>query len=124
MFSKIEALCRNCEADTTHSIISTEDNKIKDVKCDVCDSAHNYEKSIKTILQEIEKLPNYKPQKEKDKELSDPIVEYNVTKNYEIFTKIKHKKFGLGMVIEVINHKKIKVEFTDRVIMLVQNHRF
>jgi len=123
MFSKIEALCRECKADTKHSIISTEDKNIKDVKCDLCNSTHNYEKSIKTILEEIEKLPNYKPQKEQDKESSDPIVEYSINKNFEIFTKIKHKKFGIGMVIEVINHKKIKVEFTDRVILLVQNHR-
>lgn len=123
MVRKIEALCRTCDADTKHSIISVDDKKNKIVKCDICKSTHNYEKSIKTILKEIEKLPNYKPPKEQNKEKVDPIVEYKINKNYEISTKIKHKKFGMGVVKRVINNKTIMVKFNDRIIKLVQNYR-
>lgn len=126
MLSKIEALCRNCKADTSHLVGSMENNEIKQVECEICNNTHKYEKSIKTILEEIEKLPNYNPQKNisdsgYNMDEADVPVEYKISKAFKPLTKIKHKKFGIGIVTAVINRKKISVKFKDGSKKLAQN---
>jgi hypothetical protein len=50
-------------------------------------------------------------------------IEYQMTSNYDVDAKIRHKIFGLGIVKNIIDSQKIEVLFKDKERILVQNYK-
>lgn len=133
--NEIEAYCGKCKTDTLHLITAISDNKIEKVLCKICTSYHKYkepgkaENEKKTKAKAEKKSPAPKKRKtRRSKTLTllqnanvDSASDYKMSKSYEVDTAINHKKFGLGIVKDVISDRKITVLFEDGERILVQN---
>ena len=135
--SEIEAYCGKCKSDTVHVISSITKEKIEKLMCKTCNAHHKYRKpkgSIKKVVLADKKATEQKEQLIKkrstrrnkwtrmlDKTEVDTAVKYKMDENYELAMAINHETFGLGIVKEIINSRKIEVLFHDGEKVLVQN---
>ncbi len=133
---EIEAFCGKCKNDTLHVITSIEENKIIKLMCKNCQSYHQYRKpkaavegsskKATTLLEPVVKTTQRRMRRDKWSRLLDSTeieaaVEYKMQDSYEIETAINHKTFGLGVVKNIIDSRKIEVLFHDGQKILVQN---
>lgn len=132
---EVEAYCGKCKTDTLHVITSLLEDKVDKAMCKVCESYHKFrkpkgttEKSAKTSTKTktTKKVVKRKPRRDKwtrllDQTESDAAIEYKMDIDYEIATAIHHKTFGLGVVKNIIDSRKIEVLFHDGGKILVQN---
>ncbi len=133
---EIEAYCGKCKNDTLHVITAVDDDKIEKVMCKVCMSYHKYKQpqsaSAKPAAKKTQKKtatatkPKRRTRRDKwtrllDNTDSDAAIEYKMDKDYELATAIHHKNFGLGVVKNIIDSRKIEVLFHDGAKILVQN---
>lgn len=133
---EVEGYCRKCKKDTLHIITAIDDNKIEKVMCKVCMSYHKYKKAMDSSLEplikktKIPKKSTRKVQKRTRRDKwtriledldSNAAIEYKMEKEYELETAIHHEIFGLGVVKNVIDSRKIEVLFHDGEKILVQN---
>lgn len=135
---EIEAYCGKCKTDTIHLITSVEEKKITKVMCKTCMSYHQFKKpksadgkSSKKSASKKKPAAAAKPtqrrmRRDKWSRLLDSMemkeaIEYKMQDNYEIETAINHKTFGLGVVKNIIDSRKIEVLFHDGQKILVQN---
>ena len=56
-----------------------------------------------------------------NKAKSDKATPYAMSKNYSIDEFIIHKEFGIGLVIEKLGEGKIRIFFSDKRRILLQN---
>jgi hypothetical protein len=121
----IEAWCPRCNLKSGHTIIAIVDNSPKKIKCNTCDEHHNLsaKPSGKSLNRES-----------RAKEVmyvkyltlltgSDPAnsKKYNTKGNFEKDEIIDHLRFGIGIVLSVIQVNKIKILFKDGPRLLIQN---
>jgi len=133
---EIEAYCGKCKTDTIHLITTIENKKITKLMCKTCMSYHQYKKAKSTEVPTSKKTTTTKQPAVKttqrrtrrdkwsrllDKTEMNEAVEYKMQNNYEIQTAINHKTFGLGVVKNIIDSRKIEVLFHDGQKILVQN---
>jgi hypothetical protein len=129
--ANIEAWCPVCKLQSSHTIISIVDNLPRKVKCTSCDEHHNLSakqsgksragsKSVSRKLRAKEKTY--------EKYLSrltggDPAnsMRYTIKGNFEKDQVIDHLKFGIGIVLSVIQINKIEILFKDGPRLLIQN---
>ncbi|GMT47266.1 MAG: hypothetical protein IEMM0007_0832 [bacterium] len=127
----IEAWCTKCKLELSHTIVAMVANSPKRVKCNTCDSLHNFRakpsekrriKSKKT-LQKV-KTPeidyNECISRLTDSELSNA-KKYRTEGSFEKNEIINHSRFGIGIVSSVIQVNKIEILFEDGPKLLVQN---
>jgi hypothetical protein len=134
--NEIEGYCGKCKTDTFHIITAVDDDKIEKVMCKVCMSYHKYKKPMDSSIAPLVKKP--KAQKKpalkakrrvrRDKWTrllegldSSDAIEYKMDKEYELETAIHHEIFGIGVVKNIIDSRKIGVLFHDGEKILVQN---
>ena len=128
----VNAWCTKCKLELTHSIIGMLDDLPKKVKCNTCGGRHNYRlkpgtksagKTIKTTRKtktESSNLASYESHF-KGFDLSQAtnyVMESSFTKD-EV---IDHPHFGVGIVVSVVNSKKIEILFKEGPKLLVQNY--
>ena len=132
---EVEGYCGKCKKDTLHIITATDDNKIEKVMCKVCMSYHKHRKPTDSSEPVVKKAKDQKKTAKKvvkrtrrDKWTrllegfdSDDAIEYKMDKDYELETAIHHETFGLGVVKNIIDSRKIGVLFHDGEKILVQN---
>ncbi len=133
---EIEAYCGKCKTDTIHLVTAATDEKITKLMCKTCMSYHQYRKpknasadstDDKKATTKAEAKPK-KTRARRDKwtrilnnAQADTAVEYEIGESYEVETAIHHQKFGLGIVKNVIDSRKIEVLFHDGEKILAQN---
>jgi hypothetical protein len=132
---EVEGYCGKCKKDTLHIITALDDDKIEKVMCKVCMSYHKHKKSADSLEPLVKKT---KAQKKTTKKVikrtrrdkwtrlleglnSNDTIEYKMDKEYELETAIHHETFGIGVVKNIIDSRKIGVLFHDGEKILVQN---
>ncbi len=127
----IEAWCTKCRLELGHTIVAMVANSPKKVKCNTCNSQHNFrakpseKKRIKSKkpLQRV-KAPeiNYDEfiSRLTDSELSNA-KKYRIEGSFEKNEVINHSRFGIGIVSSVIQSNKVEILFKDGPRLLVQN---
>lgn len=131
---EIEALCNKCKSPTVHVIEVIKNDKITKVMCKSCMSSHRYRKpdSIdepKTVKNKTTKKAAQPAKTKEHRKWSRMIakvdaenpIEYTMSTNFTLHDVLNHDKFGLGVVMEVVDPSKISVIFKDRIRTLVQN---
>ncbi len=127
----ITAWCTKCKLELGHTIVAMVENLPKRVECNTCHGKHNYKlqpasrsrttakkttrKRITpegTYIEHLERLTGGGPFNTKGYKLSD---------NFEKDTIIEHPKFGTGIVLSIIQPKKIQVLFKEGSKLLAQN---
>ena len=137
---ELEAYCGKCKDNTLHLVTAVTDEKIEKVMCKICMSYHKFkkpatdeekkEKKEKKVKKETKaKSPKVKTTRKRRSRTTQLLEEANIESatiykldgSYEIDTAINHKKFGLGVVKNVLDNQKIEVLFEDGEKLLVQN---
>lgn len=131
---EIEGYCRKCKTVTLHVITAMNEDKIEKVMCKMCMSYHKHKQpaesssavNVQKITEKPEKKVKKRTRRNKWTRLLDDIdskiaIEYKMDKEYELETAIHHKNFGLGVVKNIIDSRKIEVLFHDGEKILVQN---
>jgi hypothetical protein len=129
--ASIKAWCPRCNLKSDHTIIAIVDYLPKKIKCNLCDGHHNLSAkqsrksragSKSTTLKSKPKEATY------EKYFSrltggDPAnsIKYNIKGNFEKDQVIDHLKFGIGIVLSVIQINKIEILFKDGPRLLIQN---
>lgn len=133
---EVEGYCGKCKNDTFHIITAIDDNKIEKVMCKVCMGYHKYKKAMDSSVAPL--IPKTKTPKKPEKKVkkrtrrdkwtrlledldSNQAIEYKMEKEYELENAIHHKIFGIGVVKNIIDSRKIGVLFHDGEKILVQN---
>ena len=135
---EVEAYCGKCKIDTLHVITSLKNEVTDKVMCKMCMSYHKYRKPAgaaskekKKTVTKSEKVSGVKtvkrPRRDKWTRLLsetdfDGAMDYSMDKEYDLATAINHKKFGVGIVKNIITMQKIEVLFHDGAKILVQNY--
>jgi len=131
----IDAWCTKCKLELEHTIIAMIDNLPKKVKCNTCNGQHNYrakpaEKtragsgSTTTARKTRSKQATYEEYISRltGGDLSKA-RKYALTGNFEKDDLIDHSKFGIGVVLSVINPNKMEILFKDGPRLLIQNQQ-
>jgi hypothetical protein len=139
---EILAYCGKCKIDTHHLITTLNDNKIERVMCKICLGYHRYKPAtadgelpkikapkVAKAIPSPKRVSMPKTSKAKKDKLTllldtideSSVVKYQIDLNYNIDAKINHLKFGVGIVMDIIDKQKISVLFRDGQRMLVQN---
>jgi hypothetical protein len=125
--SEVDAWCTKCKMDLNHRVIAMEGDKIKRVECLTCRGHHNYRRP-KSAEPEPKRRSTSKKKKRAAKKAAvpdyrklweeaimgrspDDFTKYTITGNFEVGDLVRHKKFGDGVVAEIIEGGKIQVIF-------------
>lgn len=125
----IESWCTKCKMELEHTIVAMVGNLPKRVKCNTCNSEHNYRskpaRKSNTGASGQKKKPLGKSYKdyltlltETDRSNSR---EYNIKNTFKENDVIEHPKFGTGLVQSIIKSNKIEVIFKDGPRLLIHN---
>ncbi|MBC8181258.1 hypothetical protein H8E88_09040 [candidate division KSB1 bacterium] len=132
---EIESYCGKCKSDRIHVITTIADEKMDKLMCKTCEAYHRYRKpkgeTADTAGATTSKETQEKPVKRRtrrdkwtrllEETQSESASDYVMETNYEVATAINHKTFGLGVVKNIIDSRKIEVLFHDGAKILVQN---
>ena len=137
--SEIEAMCGTCKDATVHVIEVIKNEEPYKVLCKSCHSSHRFRspdapvKAKKTTTTTRAKKSatgtaskSKTPEQRKWTRLCNKVDtenpnDYEMSKSFAENDAIQHKKFGLGVVVEIVNPTKISVAFEDGIRTLVQN---
>ena len=132
---ELESYCGKCKVNRLHVITSMEEDKMGKLMCKTCNAYHKYRKPMEKTANAVETTASAsekeKPVKRRarrdkwtrllDETQSESAIDYVMDTNYELATAINHKTFGLGVVKNIIDSRKIGVLFHDGEKILVQN---
>ncbi len=134
---EVEALCGVCKDATVHVVEVIKNDKITKVMCKSCMASHRFrvadeagraklaEKKATKKVAKIKKPPKTKEQRKWSRVLSkvdaEHPTEYTMGSTYNANDVIEHSKFGVGVVIEVVDPYKVAVVFEQGQKTLVQN---
>ncbi|HOT98368.1 MAG TPA: hypothetical protein PLN61_00315 [bacterium] len=133
---EVEALCNKCKAATVHVVVAIKSQDMVRVMCKTCQSLHRFKSPESKLLKKAGKV--VKPKKAKltlearetkkwNKLLTaaDPekAIAYSMSQGYSENDVIQHDKFGLGVVVKILDPSKISVVFEDGLKNMVQNHK-
>lgn len=122
--SEVDAYCTKCKMDLNHRVIAMEGDRVKRVECLTCRGHHNYRRP-KSEEPEKKRAPR-KAKPAARKPISDfrkaweeaimgrspdDFTAYNITQVFQIGQLVHHKKFGDGVVSDLIEGGKIQVIF-------------
>lgn len=128
----VDAWCSKCKMELAHTIVAIVDELPKKVKCNTCGGQHNYRlkpgsksngkvrEKNKKIKDRIAYLENYESHLA-GFDLSQA-TKYEMESSFTQDEVIDHPFWGAGIVVSVVNSKKIEILFKEGPKMLVQNH--
>lgn len=127
----IEAWCTKCKLELGHTIIAMVDNMPKKVKCNTCEGQHVYR--AKPSETNRAKLKNTTRKTRVKGALYEDYVsrltggdlskarKYSLKDNYQKDEILDHPKFGVGVVLSIIQTNKMEILFKDGTKLLSQN---
>ncbi|MBI4697365.1 MAG: hypothetical protein HY758_00190 [Nitrospirae bacterium] len=127
----IDSWCTKCGLELGHTIIVMADDLPKRVKCNTCSGEHNYRTGPSEKSRARSKSPSQKP-KTQEIDFNEHISrltggdlsnakKYSINGNFEKNEVIDHYKFGMGIVLSIIQINKIEILFNDGPKLLIQN---
>ncbi len=127
----IDAWCTRCKLELVHTIVAMVANAPKRVKCNTCGSLHNFRHKASEQKKIRPKRPAKKATSREinyDEYMSrltdgdfSGATKYRIDGDFEKEEMIDHSKFGIGIVLYVIQNDKIEVLFKEGPKLLVQN---
>lgn len=134
--SRIYVDCKKCEAERYHIVLAHTNSTSAKVECEVCHSKKTY-KLPKAGAAKEKKAPTGAAAKRKAASMEAKAnahrdeynnlmaaakdeASYNMKLKFTVNQKVKHPKFGTG-VVRTLSPEKIEVVFEDGVRMLVHN---
>ncbi len=128
----VNAWCTKCKLELAHTIIALVDELPKKVKCNTCNAKHNYR--LKPVVKSTGKVR--KTTRKTKSGLSDleiyeshlagadlsKATKYKMESSFTQDEIIDHPSFGSGIVVSVVDSKKIEILFKDGPRMMVQNY--
>ena len=130
---EIEAMCGVCKDATVHVVESIKDDKVNKVLCKSCSASHRYRKPVAAGEEAPKKAKKAKPKappktKEQRKwsrvvakvDAENPVT-YAMDSTFAANDVIDHAKFGVGVVVDVVDPSKVSVVFEEGEKTLVQN---
>jgi hypothetical protein len=127
----MEAWCPRCNMKSDHTIIAVVDNSPKKIKCNTCDEHHNL--SARPCGKSRSKLKGTTRKTGSKETTYEEYIsrlaggdtassrKYDTKGNFEKDEIIDHLRFGIGIVLSVIQLNKIKILFKDGPRLLIQN---
>jgi len=132
-----EGWCTKCRLQLGHTIIAMVDNAPAKVKCNTCNSQHNFHAkesgksrtSPKTSSKSASSSKKIKTQEANYNDYTSRLAghdlsiaqKYSLGGNFKKDEIIDHFKFGVGIVLSVIQSNKVEILFKDGLKILVQN---
>lgn len=130
---EVEALCNKCKDLTLHVIEVIKEEKIAKVMCKSCMSSHRYRivenlpelKAKKVVKKKVKTGESSKTKEQRkwtrlmSKANAETLVDYRMDGQFTENDMIKHDKFGIGIVLEVLDQNKISVSFEDGIKTMV-----
>ncbi len=127
----VEAWCTKCKLELGHTIVAMVDNMPKKVKCNTCEGQHNYRAKPSDLNRTKLKNPTRKIRakgaiyEEYISRLTGGNLssarKYSFKENYQKDEILDHPKFGVGVVLSVIQANKMEILFKDGTKLLSQN---
>lgn len=127
-----EAWCTKCKSEREHTIATMVDNAPKKVICNTCKGQHNFRSKPP---EKSKAKPKTSTRKAKSQEANyeehlsrltggnlSKAKKYSIKGNFKKDEVIDHNSFGIGIVLSVMQIKKIEVLFKDEPKILIQNH--
>ncbi len=129
---EIEAMCGVCKTATVHVVEVIKDDKVTKVMCKSCTASHRYKKPVvegekpkKKRTAAKKAPPKTKEQRKWSRVLAkvdaEKPIEYAMNSSYDANDVIQHAKFGVGVVVDVVDPSKVSVVFEEGEKTLVQN---
>ena len=126
----IESWCTKCKMELEHTIVAMVGTLPKRVKCNTCNSLHNYKK--KPAEKKRAGTGTAKKRAPKGKTYKDYLAlltdadrsnakAYSIKATFKENDVIEHPKFGTGLVLSVVKSNKIEVIFMDGPKLLIHN---
>lgn len=115
----IEARCTKCRKNTTHVIVSLNDEGPVEVQCNACSRQHAYRAPTTAKKSVSRRVVNQQDAERKEWETLRPSMncdaaqDYSMTSAYKVKSLINHPIFGLGLVQKVVGSQKVEVLFED-----------
>jgi|SRR3972149_1117813 len=132
-----EGWCTKCRLLLGHTIIAMVENIPARVKCNTCNSQHNFHAkesgksrtSPKTTSKSASASKKIKTQEANYNDYTSRLAGYDLSTaqkyslggNFKKDEIIDHFKFGVGIVLSVIQSNKVEILFKDGLKILVQN---
>ncbi len=130
----IKAWCPWCDLTSDHTIIAIVDGSPKKIKCNSCDEYHNMSPKPSGKRRGNLKI-SARRAKSREATYQDYLSrltggdsansrKYTTKGNYKKDEVIDHLKFGIGIVLSVIQINKINILFKDGPRLLIQNQKY
>ncbi len=127
---EVKAFCSKCKTDMIHVVTKIVDGEIKKVFCKGCNSTHGYrtgETARKTLRKSTGGAATRRRRKPDWATLisdidDEHIVDYDLSKDFSNVPAIRHKKFGVGVITNVVDKTKIEVVFQGETKLLAHNY--
>ncbi len=124
----VESLCSKC-GDVWHIVLTKQDEMPDKCECKECGRKHKFKPTDPDLVALIKarkkkttkkKATKKKTSKKASTKLPEvvideslPLIPYDMRATFEVADQIDHKKFGPGVVMEVIEPNKMKVNFIE-----------
>ncbi len=127
---EVEAWCTKCKLLLGHTIVALVNNAPEKVKCNTCNGVHKFRAAqAGKPRAKSTAVRKSKAQGIKHNDYLTRLETYDVSKaqlynmngNFRKDALIDHTKFGFGIVLSVIQDKKIEILFKDGAKILIQN---
>jgi len=137
----IDGYCKKCRTDTSQTIIELEGNQIRSVRCQTCNAEGPFQSpraKTKAGLREVaakRKKPAPRRTKKKKEDPAeiyrqllegrdlDEAIPYKTKNPLDEGDLVDHPKFGIGVVVSVIEPTKANIAFEDRPRIMVCNRK-
>ena len=136
---ELDSWCTKCREMLRHTTVAMLDDKPKRVRCNTCNGEHNYRPNVPGSRTKGAKgtRAKAKPRLTKlQKEELARVEQYNlllserdltaarkfsVREVYGVDDIVRHKKFGIGFVTDIVEGDKIRIHFEDGSKLMVHN---
>lgn len=138
----IDGYCKTCRTDTSQTILEIEGNQIRSVRCQTCSGEGPFRSPrarTKAGLREVAAKRKTKPPPRRSKKKQEDPAEiyrqliegrdlseaepYKLKNALDEGDLIDHPKFGIGIVMSVIESTKVNVVFEDRPRIMICNRK-
>lgn len=127
----VMSLCSKC-GDHWHVVVSQKEDLIDKCECKGCGRAHKYKPQDPEVIESIKAFKKARkaaasgktPRAPRKKAIpkapvvtidpEKPLITYSIRTDYDVGDQIDHKKFGHGLVAELIGPDKMVVHFVDQ----------
>jgi hypothetical protein len=126
----VQAKCGKCKAETKHTVLAMVEEKAERVRCTICEADHKYRAPAKPRAAAKPRVAKAPGAAKKNAEVEEwaklspkwdiaKAVAYKTDASFNKNDLLKHKKFGVGQVQQLIGTNKVRVLFETGVKMML-----